>query len=212
MAMDQELLITLNGQGFPTYREHFKIGPTVHPKIRQQLHKSARSFREFLVRDREFILAPFHEEIVSVLDDHSIKLIGIRAPRESGKSTLAAESLAAHHLIFYPGSYVVIFSNSATQAKKRGRAIKNLIKKHSVYTHLGQTGISLWGEEFFELKNSSRCEVYGVGAAVAGIKHLELRVSLIILDDVILPLAKSTLSDSGLELWFDESILSTSSF
>lgn len=207
MSMDQEMLITLNGQGFDTYHDFFQFGPTLHPKIRQQLHKSARSFREFLVRDRDFILAPFHEEIISVLSDHSIKMVCIRAPRESGKSTLSCESLAAHHLLFYPGSYVVIFSNSATQAKKRGRAIKNLIKKHSVYTHLSQTGISLWGEEFFELKNSSRCEVYGVGAAVAGIKHLELRPSLIILDDVILPLAKSTLSDSGLELWFDESIL-----
>lgn len=192
-----------------SWRDFFDWSIHQEPLVDYQLHKSKLSYRHFLEFDHGFTLAPFHEKIVKYLEDQAIKHLMLIMPREHGKSTLCAEDFVIHHMVFNPGAYVLIFSNTLEQAKKRARAIQKRLDRRlgwKTYRCMGQPTKDRWGVEAFELTNGSRCEVYGVGGQIAGAKEGEMRPTLIILDDIV-PTGKTTMTDATVENWFFETLI-----
>ncbi len=176
------------------------------PKVRNHLHKSQQDFRHLLVHDRGYELADFHEEMVAALKDPTKPYLLLEVPREHGKSSIM-ELFIAHHLAFHPYAYVMVFSNTEDQSKKRSAAIKKFFERYEPYKALRQPTKYMWGAEAFQLQNGARAEFHGVGSSVAGSKYLDQRPTLVVLDDVVPETGRATITDKVVKQWFFETLL-----
>lgn len=149
---------------------------------------------------------PMHYAIEEALLDPFKENISIVAPRASGKSSVAVELNALHHLFCYDRylyemghvdtgditpRYVVIISKTQREAKARLNTIKRVLGHDGSYSsnfrkvfgNWGEDTASVWQEDFIQLKNGSAVRAIGMRQPGRGMKAGTQRPTLSIVDD-----------------------------
>ena len=130
----------------------------------------------------------FHEEIGDNFQFNPTKLQAYEAPRGSAKSTIF-EFLGFHQAIFRQIPFVMFISLTEEIAAQRLESIKHEIEHNKLFKlFFGDLRTEKWGEKEFIIKNEANdihCKFLarGLGQQVLGIKYLENRPALIVVDD-----------------------------
>ena len=163
--------------------------------IMQYAKHSLRDFMELLHLLQMY--QPIQPNIVNRLDIGVMELLVIH--REFGKSTMI-EDLIAKELAFKEKAFVIIFGKSDDAAEERVGSAKNWFERPKLPNGKNNPLIQLqpkkkgkadksykWSAKDFVLTNGNRCRGQGILSSVLGIKQLDIRPTLIILDDVVDP-------------------------
>ncbi len=110
----------------------------------------------------------------------------IAAPRESAKSTIWNTIYPTHQTVYKKRHYIVIISDSSTQAEDDLKKIKNTIEENEyILEDFGNLkGKDTWKTDAILTKTGVLLIARGSGKRIRGIKHKHYRPDLIILDDV----------------------------
>ena len=138
----------------------------------------------------KYPIAPFHEEIFSILDNEKIKLAVIVAFRGSAKSTLITTSYVLWSILgVQQKKFIVICGQTDQKARQYLMNIKNeLLNNELLKRDLGP-----FEEEKNSLGNATaliikklnvKIMISSVQQSIRGMKHGEHRPDLIILDDI----------------------------
>lgn len=164
------------------------IGQTMFETEREEaIYELGRDMvlaHEALFREQHQNTTPeFHEEIIT--DWHSDEpLVGTMAFRGGAKSTRSEEAVTLETL-FRGARNVVILGESETRAVERLRAIKNnLLMNDRIQELFAIAPGEIWTETKALLSNGVYLQAYGRGQSLRGVKHLDQRPDLILIDDL----------------------------
>lgn len=137
----------------------------------------------------QYDLAPFHDDFFSLAEDDQEKLIVINAFRGSGKSTYFS---TCYPIWTVTGKsrkkFVVILTQTQSQAKKLLENIKKELEGNEILkADVGpfEDSNEQWSSMSIVLKNqNARIMVASVEQGVRGIRYMQYRPDLIVLDDV----------------------------
>lgn len=128
--------------------------------------------------------APFHLEIINLLQNPAERRIVILVPREHGKTTLLVGFVIyallsrLYHLILY-------ISQSQEQARRLASTVKlELELNPQILENFGDVRGADWTTDSIEIRNGCRLLMRGIGAGLRGLNIRGKRPDLIILDDV----------------------------
>lgn len=166
-------------------------------------HKTTKAHREL------------YELLLRIIDDRGKKL-AIAAPRGFGKSTLITLIYIAYCICYEKEKYIVIVSNTASQAvqildniKRELRSNRDLILAFPEICNISEASrIAHWQKESIVVGNDIQVMALGSGQNIRGRRRGANRPSLIIADD--LENAKNTFSSSsreGLREAFEKSVI-----
>jgi len=130
----------------------------------------------------------FHQDIVNLFLDKSIKKLNIIAPRGHAKSSIGAGVFPLYHLLCDPGNKVIVLSS-----KTQGHSIDQLqtikdtleysMPLRAIFGYWGQHSAKVWTKDRIVLKDGSAIICKGTGQQVRGLKFGNQRPTLFILDD-----------------------------
>lgn len=129
----------------------------------------------------------FHYKIFQSLEDDKINTLELIAFRGSAKSTIVSLAFPLWSAIFGKRNFIILCSDTHTQAKQ---IISNLIYEFEynkfIMDDFGnfETQKEDWTATNIFLKNNVRIMSRSRGQKVRGLRHLQSRPDLIILDDV----------------------------
>ena len=131
---------------------------------------------------------PFHKEIAGALDDEINRKLNIIAPRGHAKSSVVAGLKPLHHLFFEPGpKLIVLISKTEGHAIRLLQTIKNTLEYsmplRALVGYWGEHSAKVWKNNEVVLKDNTMIICRGAGQMVVGLKHINQRPTLIILDD-----------------------------
>ena len=176
--------------------------------IKIELFKDKLLFGSFLL-PHHFSLKPaeFHRKVYNQLEGS--KRNAIAAPRGHAKTTLISLNYVLWKILFCEVNFVVIISDTYTQAKLFIDAIKRELETNEkIRFYFGDLVGRTWGESEIETKTEIKILGRGAGQRVRGLKHKEHRPDLILLDDIENDEAVSTGEQRDkLEHWFFGSVL-----
>lgn len=134
--------------------------------------------------------APFHREIADVLLNPEYRKINLIAPRSHAKSSLVAGVLPIHHIFFGEGTphkVVVLVSKTESHAIRLLQTIKDALNYSLPLRHFfgywGEHSALVWKEREVVLKDNTLILARGTGQQVVGLKHINQRPTLIVVDD-----------------------------
>lgn len=150
----------------------------------------------------------FHQEIISELKLRH-KFHGIVAPRGHSKSTLITLGYVMHRILFRQAKFIVIVSDTLTQAKLFLEAIKMELEDNDyIKTVFGSLKGRKWGEEDIITSTGIRILVRGAGQKVRGLKFRSHRPDLVVIDDLENDEAVETKEQrQKLANWFDKALI-----
>lgn len=161
------------------------------PVLRRKLaYESMRYFFAiYLNHYMTFELAPFHHEFFSLAEDETKKLIAILAFRGSGKSTYFSTCYPIWAITGkLQKKFVVIFTQTQQQAKQILENIKKELEGNEILkADIGpfESPDDEWSATSIVLMSSgARIMVASTEQSIRGIRYLQHRPDLIILDDV----------------------------
>jgi len=126
-----------------------------------------------------------HREIFKVLDDPTIQLASIAAPRGFGKTSLVNIVYPAQQILFQQHPFIVQISNTATQAMLQSENLKReLLQNIYIKDLFGNVKSDNFSKEMWVTQSGVMVLPRGAGQQVRGLLHDRNRPSLIILDDV----------------------------
>jgi predicted phage terminase large subunit-like protein len=134
--------------------------------------------------------APFHEELFSLTDDPSWKLLCVVAFRGSGKSTIFTMSYALWSILgVQQKKFILILCQTRTQAKQHMMNLRQELENNKLLKDdLGpfrEENEGEWGSSSLVFsRTNARITVASVEQSIRGIRHQENRPDLIIADDV----------------------------
>lgn len=135
--------------------------------------------------------SPVHKEIFKVLDDESIRLAAIAAPRGFGKTTLIGLCYPARKSLFRQCKYIVYVSSTQTEAGAKLKTFAQEITTNELLKSMfGNLKGAKWAEEKGELvlcdDQGDFCfiQAKGAGSQIRGLKWGRHRPDLIIIDDL----------------------------
>jgi len=160
-------------------------------EVRKLCLSSIEAFGKICMPKVFFAATPdFHREIYRDLQDHSLKRLGVIAPRGHSKSTLVSVLFPMWECIRKPqgeDKLIVLISESQDQAKNFLTIIKkNLAMNPRILHYFGSLEGPKWAEEEITTSNGVRIVAKGTGQRLRGIISGEdsvTRPNLIILDD-----------------------------
>lgn len=160
-----------------------------HGKLLEACQESILAFGKVCMPTMFTVKSPqFHKEIASVLEDDSEVRLNIIAPRGHAKSSIVAGLFPLWHIFFSPGpQFVVLVSKTEGHAIRLLQTIKNAldysIPLRQMVGYWGEHSARVWKNNEVVLKDGSMILCRGTGQMVVGLKHLNQRPTLIILDD-----------------------------
>ncbi len=132
---------------------------------------------------REF--SPLHDAIFEVLDDDSIQLAAIEAPRGWGKTSCVNLAFPAKKILFNDSRFIVPISCTATQAIMQGENLKRELMNNPMVKELfGPMKSDTFSKDMWVTANGVAVMPRGSGQQVRGILHGNDRPGLIIVDDL----------------------------
>ncbi|MBY0402330.1 MAG: ATP-binding protein, partial [Cyanobacteria bacterium] len=137
----------------------------------------------------------------------------IAAPRGHAKTTFKVLFKAIHAIVYGYESFILIIGHSAPEAESKVKDILDELQNnsllHSVFGYLAPIrGHAGWSTKNFVTQNGIRVMAKSRGKQVRGLKHVNARPSLIILDDIESP--SKVLSEEQryrTKEWFEKDIL-----
>lgn len=145
-----------------------------------------------------------HEQIFRILDDDSIQLAAIAAPRGFGKTSIVNLAYPAKKILFREKKFIVPISATATKAVMDTENLKKELLYNREITELfGPMKSDTFSKECWITQNDVMVLPRGAGQQVRGILHHHYRPDLIICDD--LENSESVMSDelrAKLKEWF----------
>lgn len=159
----------------PTLREHY-----------DKCYRSTAAFASTFFPDRfSRKFDPGHYEIFDALDDDSIKLLVILAPRGVGKTSIASVAFPAKRLLFGQSKYVLYISSNFKYASKHTTNLRlQLETNDELIGTFGVQKTNQWSVEQFVLANGGYVEPRGAEQNLRGGIYGHARPDLIILDDI----------------------------
>jgi len=134
-----------------------------------------------------FALSKFHKELIGLLENLSIRHLGVMAFRNSGKSTFMTTIYPIWAIMGdHQKKHVLIISKTDRQAKLHLQSIRTELEHNALLKQdLGPfKEDGSWGIEGLVLeKYGARIACYSIEQSVRGIRHGAHRPDLIILDD-----------------------------
>ena len=151
--------------------------------------------------------AQIHKDMESVLMDLDVIQLCMVAPRGHGKSTISCVAIALWHVFLEDTyrtihglprridpstgkpehSYVLIQSKTQKDAKERLDSIKHILNNspnfRALFGDWSKSTCPTWNMDAIELKNGTMIAVYGTGQNLHGRNHLNVRPTLLIVDD-----------------------------
>lgn len=130
----------------------------------------------------------FHQEIAEAFLDYSIRKQCYIAPRGHAKSSLVAGVGVLYHILFDPGPKVIVLvSKTEGHAIRLLQTIKDALNYSLTLRYLfgywGQFSAQKWAEREVILKDGTFIVCRGTGQQVVGLKYINQRPTLIVLDD-----------------------------
>ncbi len=138
----------------------------------------------------KYELAPFHEEIIDIVQNESNKLICISAFRGSGKSTLVTTASALWSILgIQQKKFVLIICQTKTQAKMHMMSLRSELEDNDLLkSDLGPFQEEMdaeWSASSLVFSNTkARITIASLEQSVRGMRHRQTRPDLIILDDI----------------------------
>ncbi|MFH0873459.1 MAG: hypothetical protein V1846_01315 [Candidatus Komeilibacteria bacterium] len=163
---------------------------------------NSREVRTAAVRDSHYLFfhvyfahyvtyetAPFQQEIFHLTEDDKLKLCVLVAFRESGKSTIVATSYPLWAILGkQQKKFVLLLSQTQIKAQQQLRNIKHELENNEILKNdLGpfQEEADQWGVTALVFKQfNAKIAIGSVEQSIRGIRHLQYRPDLIILDDI----------------------------
>lgn len=129
--------------------------------------------------------SPLHDTIFDVLDDDSIQLACIEAPRGWGKTSCVNLAFPARKILFQDTQFIVPISCTATQAVMQGENLKReLLSNRYVQLLFGSMKSDSFAKDMWITSSNIAVMPRGSGQQVRGILHGNARPGLIIVDDL----------------------------
>jgi predicted phage terminase large subunit-like protein len=132
--------------------------------------------------------APAHYAIARELHDKTVQKLNIIAPRGSAKSSIVGCILPLHHICFDPGpKFIVLVSKTEGHAIRLLDTIKSVLDYskpfHDYFGYHGMMNARVWKTTEIVTDQGDMIMTRGTGQQVVGLKHLNQRPTLIIVDD-----------------------------
>ena len=128
---------------------------------------------------------PFHKEILDLISDKNNRRIGVIAPRGHAKSTTVDMTYPLWAGCFKQEEFVVIISDTYTQAAEFINALKDEFEDNPKIRWLfGDVKGDDWQDGEFVLSNGIKYAAKGSGMKIRGIRHRHTRPTLMIFDDI----------------------------
>lgn len=128
--------------------------------------------------------APFHNDIFKLLQK-GLKYNCIVAPRGHAKSTVVTLAYVMYCILFKKANFILIISDTYTQAKYFLDSIKKEIETNDLIKFLfGNLQGDVWGESELETANGVRIVCRGAEQKIRGLKWKQHRPDLIVVDDL----------------------------
>jgi hypothetical protein len=181
-------------------------------EIAAQCYASTKVCAKVLFPDRfARPFSPLHDEIFKVLDDDSIQLACIEAPRGWGKTSCVNLAFPARKILFQDTRFLVPISCTATQAVMQGENLKReLLSNRAISLLFGNLKSDTFAKDMWITSTDVAVMPRGSGQQVRGILHGNSRPGLIILDD--LEDSESVRSDeqrAKLKEWFFSDVMNS---
>ena len=127
----------------------------------------------------------FHKEILDLISDKNNRRIGVIAPRGHAKSTTVDMTYPLWAGCFEQEEFVVIISDTYTQAAEFINALKDEFENNPKIKWLfGNMKGDDWQDGEFVLSNGIKYAAKGSGMKIRGIRHRHTRPTLMIFDDI----------------------------
>lgn len=182
------------------------------PERKQRINRARSDFGFFCTYylDEHFSLSPaaFHQELYQLL--MAEKRVAVAAPREHAKSTVVNLGFVLYAICFKLKHFIVITSDTDTQAKYFLWAIKTELEGNErIIEDFGDlTTKDKWSEGDFITSNHIRVLARGTGASMRGLRYGAWRPDLVIADDLENDEAVTTaLQRKKTENWFKRVLL-----
>ena len=177
-----------------------------------QCFLSTKVCAKIVFPDRFYLpFSSLHDTIFNILDDDSIQLALIIAPRGFGKTSTVNLAFPAKKILFQEKKFIVPISCTATQATMQGENLKRELMTNRFVTGLfGPMKSDTFSKEMWVTSTGTAVMPRGAGQQVRGILYGDNRPDLIIVDD--LEDGESVRSDeqrAKTKAWFFEDVLNS---
>lgn len=127
----------------------------------------------------------FHKEILDLISNKENRRVGVIAPRGHAKSTTVDMTYPLWAGCFQQEEFVVIISDTYTQAAEFINALKDEFEHNPKIKWLfGDMKGDDWQDGEFVLSNGIKYAAKGSGMKIRGIRHRHTRPTLMIFDDI----------------------------
>lgn len=127
----------------------------------------------------------FHKELYRLYTDFSNRKVGIAAPRGHAKSTVTNLVFLSWAIAYKKNHFIFLVSNTLKNAVLQLETLKNEIQYNDKFKALyGNLKTEKWAQEEVELKGHIKIFARGQGQQIRGLKYLNYRPDLMILDDL----------------------------
>jgi hypothetical protein len=180
--------------------------------LMSQCFLSTKVAAKILFPDRFYLpFSTLHDTIFKILDDDSIQLALIIAPRGFGKTSTVNLALPAKKILFQEKKFIVPISCTATQAVMQGENLKRELMTNRMITGLfGPMKSDTFSKDMWITATGTAVMPRGAGQQVRGILFGNNRPDLIIVDD--LEDSESVRSDeqrAKTKAWFFEDVMNS---
>jgi len=149
-------------------------------------------FRTYLPHYFNLPFAPFHYELVSLLErrptlGHStvVEPVVVSAPREFAKTTITSFGYSLHQILFKLRHFIMIVSDTQDLASDlTGYIYLELAYNERIKHDFGKLVRDNWAVHDFITLNDVRVKARGRGQRIRGLKHKQHRPDLLIMDDL----------------------------
>ena len=149
-------------------------------------YKSTRTFAKVLFPERFHLpFSALHQQIIAILDDPTIQLAAIAAPRGFGKTSLVNLAYPAKKILFREKKFIVPVSCTADQAVLQAENLKReLLTNKEIVSLFGPMKSETFSKETWITSTGTMVMPRGAGQQIRGFLFGRHRPDLIILDDL----------------------------
>jgi hypothetical protein len=146
--------------------------------------------------------ALFHEELVSLFWSKALQ-VGVFAFRGSGKSTLAEEFVALQAARGLFRNCLIVGASEARAAERLAAIAREFEHNEDLTEMFGEQRGDVWTQTKIVLRNGACVQALGKDQSVRGVKHLDWRPDLVVVDDFESPTDVNTPAQRGKTFtWF----------
>jgi phage terminase large subunit-like protein len=177
--------------------------------MRKLFETDIESFGQFFFKNHLKLETPeFHREIYDLYENREIYSIGIAAPRAHAKSTITDLVYLAWEIVHNKCRFALLVSDTYSQATLFLESLKAEFESNEkLIAFYGDMVSKSWSESEIVV-NDILIKAVGAGMKVRGLKYLDARPDLIIVDDLENDeLVESAERRDKLERWFNGALI-----